>query len=660
MMRKKFAVSLLIAILISFTSLSSLNVSYADNKAGLDYKLEPSSKSYLIDKKTDVATANLNASIFPKGVTGKLDPKRETPIDVVFIFDKSGSMQLDMKCYDQYKNQSKCMDTNKLKAAKDGAKNAIDKFKEAAIAGDRFAFVPFDASVGNVTNFNSNTSTTEVKKHLESMKTSIDKITANGGTNYYQAFLKANTMFGSSSKPKYIIFLTDGRPEGGSFSKIKISGEFSKKVNNTWSKEKYPVNGDVTLTVSGNQTVFTHKNVTYLYANYNNLSYSYAYAEAANLAAKDVKLMSIGFGSDGDVDMNFLNELSSLSGSYAQKGEKADISKIFENLTNKINKQALRNIKVKLKIKDSSFPGNVALQDGAVIDEQNPSYAVINFNDVQFEDNQTPTAPAPKLMSLSFEKEGTYNFNDVILTYVDLTGTTQTIKGNPFTISIVKNKNVGMKFNNEDGYDIDVSSLPAPMLDLYEKLEADPEVENSEVPKREDLTWSSEDESVAKVNSEGVVTPFSLGETQITVKATDSEGNEIQADTTVKVNLVVEKIELKKNNYLYTEKIDMFKEELVITPELSISFKLPREAILWGINVTEDKKVEWRITGNLFRFDNGKIIKQDKSQGGFEFVRAQLNPDYEFYKNPSGNNKAEALMKVNGNGGEKYQLKEQW
>lgn len=660
-----------------------------ENTAALTFDVKPTkNSSFLIDTDTGVAVADIEANLFPEGTAAIVE--RQTPIDVVFIFDTSASMELDMVCYNNSKKildskkREECRDVAKMSAAKNGAYKAIETFKTNAVAGDRFALVPFASSIGTVRNFNTNTNVEDVKSQLDTIKTSISNLTAKngleGGTNYFDALNKANQLFGSSTNPKYAIFLTDGQPETYDFHfNINITGEFSKwgvpkKVERCflglcwesteiiwkWSTEKYPINGNVLVVKEGNQAVLWHNLEKYLVSDYANGDRDYAYAilAAKKLASKNAKLYSIGFGSDGDVDMDFLELLSGQTGSIAQPGTKSNISTIFENVTKTINNQSLRNINVKVNIKDPKFPGNVSLLDGAVIDEENPNYAVINFDDLKFEKGETPTPPGAKRFSLTFDKEGDYTFNDVVLTYTDLSNVTQTISGAPFTVNVSNNISYGIDFD-ADVYDIDVDSMVVPTKNLVGHIVAS---EGKEMPEDASWSWISDNPSIATVNNDGTVTPHGLGIATLTVKAIDESGSpiydesgkEMEAKATIKVNSVINKISIIENSYLLDDIVGKnFKSVEYIKLEQSVpnNFKLSndnekfKEAIL----------LETDTDTNILKIENGVISKVDEV-AGFQLIIAKIktpsnDPNKDYYKiNPAApvEDRADTtLIKVN-------------
>lgn len=639
------------------------------NTASLDFEVNPSQRSSVINPETEVAIVDINAKIIPKGILGQ-NNQRNTPIDVVFIFDTSGSMVLNMATGKS--------DNQKFIKAKDGAVSAIEKFKEAAIEGDRFAFIPFALNVGTVINFNTNTSKAEITKQLNKIKDTINGLKANGGTNYYDAFTKANELLGNSDKPKYIIFLTDGRPDTyEDYSNVNISGEFPKwevvtkevkvkscililcttktkteVVSEGWSTKKYSVNNaNVKLQKEKNDVIFKFNGEKYLFGK-GDLDYAYARVAASHLASKGIKLYSIGFGSDGDVDMNFLSELSNLTGGNAQKGEKADISSIYENLSNTISKASIRNIKVLVSIND--YIGKVMINSGAVMDDKNPGYVALNFDDIPYEIGVTPKEPATKSFSLAFYEPGVYTFNDIKLVYTDLKNNSLTVSGEPFDVTIVKNSSIGMKFA-ADLYEIDVDSNTVPTIDLTEEVL--PENEGDVLP--EVINWSSSNSNVAVVNN-GIVTPKGIGEAQIKIQATDEKGNPIEAATTVKINVVIEEISFDAASYLYDDdkdSMDML-PHVIFKQSAPASFALTgdqkRNALQWGPDLEESK---------VITMNNGRISRKGQDISGFQMIKATLrepNPN-DYYKiKPSTKKETQALIKVNGESKTIQEPKKQW
>ena len=110
--------------------------------------------------------------------------------DVVFVLDKSGSMSGE-----------------KIEQAKEALKFCLNSLN----AGDRFGIVTFSTGV------------TAYKDSLETVSGSsitdaldyVDEIDALGGTDIHGALLEALDMLPSDSRPKIMIFMTDGEPTVG-------------------------------------------------------------------------------------------------------------------------------------------------------------------------------------------------------------------------------------------------------------------------------------------------------------------------------------------------------------------------------------------------------------------------------------------------------------
>ncbi|WP_283108194.1 vWA domain-containing protein [Bacillus methanolicus] len=255
----------------------------------------------IVKPKTGNAEGSLNIHLTPKGKATNADRK---PIDVVFIFDKSGSMN------ELGKNPKK------FQSAKDAMTEAINFFYENAGPNDRFAFIPFSSDVENdqVVYFSPNNG----KESLSKINETVSKLSASGGTNYTQSFEKALEILEGGNNNKYIIFMTDGEP---TFSTVKEKMTYKKKVQVgtekkcflffCWEEPVYEYKTvtediDVHYELYGQGSKMTSK--VYYYLNgeqyYKNMSVKDTLAAirqhgltmAEKLAEKNIKLYSIGFG----------------------------------------------------------------------------------------------------------------------------------------------------------------------------------------------------------------------------------------------------------------------------------------------------------------------------------------------------------------------------
>lgn len=417
------------------------------SEASLDFYVTPTqTNGYLINKDTGLAEGELNAEVIPKGLVSS--GNRQTPIDVVFIFDTSGSMVLDTS--NPWWSKS---DPEKLQKAKDAASNAIEKFKLNVIPGDRFAFVSFSSEVNIVKEFNTSTDISAVKTQLDGIKDTISNLNANGGTDYQAALLKAKEMLSNSVNSKYVVFLTDGTPtEGSSVISKNVSGYFRKENSFDYDHLKnvaVSIREKEYSTLFGpiKRLVFDYNSKTYIYRD-NDMPYLAGLESATELAKNNIELFSIGLGSD--VDIEYLKQLSKLTGGYALLGEKDDLQTIYTTITEEINQVALRDVKVKIKVKNANLPGNVGLKEYTNDEEESidsvdlpymdGDYAVLSFGDIQYELNGPTPTPIEKEISLLFDTAGIYTFNDVKLSYIDLKGDTKVV-GSSLNV-LIKNNNV--------------------------------------------------------------------------------------------------------------------------------------------------------------------------------------------------------------------------
>ncbi|MDQ1318304.1 MAG: Ca-activated chloride channel, partial [Candidatus Poribacteria bacterium] len=107
--------------------------------------------------------------------------------DVIFVLDKSGSMQGD-----------------KIDQAKNALKFCIKSLKDK----DRFGIIVFSTDVDEL----DNSLLTATKANVDKAERFIDKLEATGGTDINDALLLALKKQPDPNRPKIIVFLTDGLP----------------------------------------------------------------------------------------------------------------------------------------------------------------------------------------------------------------------------------------------------------------------------------------------------------------------------------------------------------------------------------------------------------------------------------------------------------------
>lgn len=414
----------------------SLRGSAQQEKPSVEFNVNPS-QNVIVKPKTGNAEGSLNIHLTSKGKATNADRK---PIDVVFIFDKSGSMN------ELGKNPKK------FQSAKDAMTEAINFFYENAGPNDRFAFIPFSSDVENdqVVYFSPNNG----KESLSKINETVSKLSASGGTNYTQSFEKALEILEGGNNNKYIIFMTDGEP---TFSTVKEKMTYKKKVQVgtekkcflffCWEEPVYEYKTvtediDVHYELYGQGSKMTSK--VYYYLNgeqyYKNMSVKDTLAAirqhgltmAEKLAEKNIKLYSIGFGNDSEVDMDYLRKLSAITGVTARQASQENIAPIFEDISKDIDTPSISG---EVKVDLSQFNGKVKVMEGsnARIDENNN--AIFNFN-FSYPINQNPPQPIDLTLPLSFSETGTYTFQHIEMTYNDLSGQKVSVTHPPVTIEV--------------------------------------------------------------------------------------------------------------------------------------------------------------------------------------------------------------------------------
>ena len=141
--------------------------------------------------------------------------EKSTPADVIVIFDVSGSMMNDIEGTGQYLvnghyyrqygwngyyDMVEDADTRLTKA-----KDAVNSMAETLLknSGVRLSLISFSNTATEVRDFTNN---------LNTFKTSVNGLTAEGGTNWEAALKLANEMEVNSEAATFVVFVTDGDP----------------------------------------------------------------------------------------------------------------------------------------------------------------------------------------------------------------------------------------------------------------------------------------------------------------------------------------------------------------------------------------------------------------------------------------------------------------
>lgn len=400
--------------------------SSSDN-ASLDFDVTPSQNEYAKPANED-AQGRLDVTLTPQGkITSIVRP----PIDVVFVFDVSGSMDE--------------LGTNPMKfqSAKQALSSAVDYFKANANSSDRFALVPFSSDVqyNKVVPFPSGTY--DVKQHLDKILQTANSLVANGGTNYKQALQQAQSFFNDPTRKKYIIFLTDGVPTV-SKAKEPVTYEVCEGIW-PWKKCKqvtedldveyvlYSDGRTADRTIyypSGKQTA-TYRSYT-TYKNFEEIIRTHGINVAKDLGMNNITLYSIGFGNNKDVDMDYLEKLSSTTGGQAKQGTAQNLTEIFQQFS-KLATDPVLSGTVKIPLK--AFNGKVQIveNENVWLDDAKEN-AYITFN-ISYKVGQPAPPPVNISIPVLFKEKGTYTFN-LELTYRDVYGVLQPAKTKSVTVVV--------------------------------------------------------------------------------------------------------------------------------------------------------------------------------------------------------------------------------
>lgn len=442
-MKRIYALFGLLLLMVIF-SIPNKSFAQSNNPPKVDFSVNPS-QNVIVKPQDQNALGNLDVHLTP---SGKSTNANRDPIDVVFIFDKSGSMDESGK------------NPQKFKSAKNAMAEAVSYFKKNAGPNDRFAFISFSSDVEQVVNF----SPTTINEGLDKINQTAQSLTAKGGTNYTQSFEKAIELLDGSQNNKYIIFLTDGEPTFSIFNEkmtynkqVQVGTKTECILGILFCSEKpvyetKQVTEDVPvhyeLYGSGksmtNKVYYELNGTRYnksmsVTATVNNIR-SHGVSMANKLAEKNIKLFSIGFGSDSEVDMAYLRELSSKTGVTARQANTDNISGIFQDISKDVATPAIDG---EVSVDLSKFNGKVSLVDGTDARlEGNTAIYKFNFN---FPFNQEVNQSKDISFPFSFSETGTYTFDNIYMTYRNLDGTIVTLKHEPVTIEVKPDAPPGFK-----------------------------------------------------------------------------------------------------------------------------------------------------------------------------------------------------------------------
>ncbi|MBN8191147.1 VWA domain-containing protein [Bacillus sp. NTK074B] len=407
---------LLVFLIIAFLFHSSSVFAVGNENLKVDFNVTPS-QEVIVKPVEGNAKASLDFNIIP---SGDVKVTSRPPIDVVFVFDKSGSM-----------NNT----NNKLQNAKNGLTSAVQFFEKNKQRNDRFSLITFSSEVETIL---------PLSNDLDAIKTSMLYTTANGGTNYTDPLRAAKDMLKDSPNEKYIVFLTDGQP--------MIATAVEKVKKEVCTRYSWFFSCSETGIVESNQQVIYDFQNRYYYNKWLHKIYSPDNSKLKSLyipssfsmdgtsfnsgwynpgdletnsqqmqalikqkgleVSKEIynakiTMHTLGYG-EGDLDDRYLQMLAGqTSGSFIKAGE-GSVSDAFEKLANKLNS-------VKLD-------GEVAVPLPANVTVDRNQYKVVNnfvylpFSTV-YEVGQGAPSPITLSLPVEFTTKGTYTFNNLKIQY---------------------------------------------------------------------------------------------------------------------------------------------------------------------------------------------------------------------------------------------------
>lgn len=459
---KRYFAIILVAflLLLPFSGLASAS-SVGNDVPSLEATVSPTGATEDEPLQVDInkpvngpALGNLEFNVTAKGVLDESTGVRK-PIEVVFVMDTSGSMKDrvpgKMKvekrvCVGRFlficsKYEKKIVEVNevtKLYAAKTALNNAIDEvFSQNFVDGDKYALVSFSDNI---------IVTTNLTNDVNSIKTNVENLSAEGGTNYTQALGKANEILGASTtgSKKYIIFLTDGEPtvakvyEGNDVYKYTIytnnNADLRKYYGNYWYLVKWLKKSEAETGIK------------------NSIS-----SAISKIKANDISLYSIGFVTS-EVESNYLLSISDKT----EKGNSENLSALFNEFANEITQYGIKDAKIKVKL--PKVPGNVVVQAGADVKVEG-DYAIVNIaTSIPY----LPGEPTPVLsnselnLPIQFSQKGDYIFDDIKLEYNNIEGIQEVVdlatSTNPVKISVVED-DASPRLTGTGTFNQDVSKL---------------------------------------------------------------------------------------------------------------------------------------------------------------------------------------------------------
>lgn len=168
-----------------------------DTTNGGEYPQYPNEGSVKINK--GATSTDFNGTGVAKVELGVTGVPVKKGVDVILVFDLSGSMDKNSKL------------SNAKKAANEFVDAIFSQNEDGTQSNNRLSLITFSSS-----GYSKNSIVYGLKNAnaKEQIKTTINSLTANGGTDYDYAFSAANDVLttADSNRERFIVFMTDGAP----------------------------------------------------------------------------------------------------------------------------------------------------------------------------------------------------------------------------------------------------------------------------------------------------------------------------------------------------------------------------------------------------------------------------------------------------------------
>lgn len=397
---------------------------------------------------------NVTYTINPDPVQGSVTSSKAK--EFYLVIDTSGSMNYDL-AGNQYSSNTK-----RLAIAKEAAKKFIDK-----LSG-----VP-NVKAGLITYDNVASKKCDLTSNLSTVKTAINNLSANGGTNIGDGLRYAYYRLSKSesSAEKYIILLTDGQP---TYHSITKDPEYD-----SWGRLKgdypYMMTDGIAQKYKGGGS----------YATDNDKQYSYKVAEDL-IKTSGIKTYMIAFTIGSD--QNILSEIAEKAGgTYKQALDAEALNEVYNEISEDIiNDFSLQNVSF-----EETFPAGISVVEsdyGLKVEGQKVSGNLPSVNyHLNKSTNRYEASPIEFSITLMGDTPGDYVLgaaNSSKLSYEDVNGSTKRLYFSELNIRIegvqapiTLNKSLS---SNEVNLNEEVTAsyqiLPQPMEFLYSGNSRDKEI----------------------------------------------------------------------------------------------------------------------------------------------------------------------------------------